>query len=72
MVGSDLDPVKTGASGEFMVEVIGPDGLKHHIGPFKSRAEAQAWIDENPSQSIPQAPPRRENSAPRRGATNVE
>jgi hypothetical protein len=30
-----------------MVEVIGQDGLVHHIGPFKSHADAQAWIVQN-------------------------
>lgn len=30
-----------------MVEVIGPDGLAHHIGPFKSRDDARAWIARN-------------------------
>lgn len=29
---------------EHFVEMDGPDGLKHHVGPFKTHAEAVAWI----------------------------
>jgi len=29
---------------EYFVETDGPDGLKHHVGPFKTRSEAEAWI----------------------------
>jgi hypothetical protein len=32
---------------EIMVEVIGRDGLVHHVGPFKSRDDACAWIAQN-------------------------
>ena len=32
---------------EIMVEIIGADGLAHHVGPFKSQADAQAWIAHN-------------------------
>lgn len=32
---------------EIIVEVIGPDGLVHHVGPFKSREHAEAWIMQN-------------------------
>ena len=38
--------------GEFMVEVVEPGGLKHHVGPFKLRQEAEDWIAQNPSDSI--------------------
>jgi len=31
------------------VEVLGPDGLVHHVGPFKSREHAAAWIAQNSS-----------------------
>jgi hypothetical protein len=30
-----------------MIEVIGRDGLVHHLGPFKSREVAEAWIAQN-------------------------
>lgn len=30
-----------------MIEVIGNDGLVHHLGPFKSREAAEAWIAQN-------------------------
>lgn len=44
--------VRTAASlGEYYVEVDGPDGLKHHAGPFKSRSLAQEWIAQHPYQS---------------------
>ena len=38
---------------EIMVEVIGPDGLVHHVGPFKSQADAQAWIAHNSPANSP-------------------
>lgn len=38
----EVDKVRS--VGEFYVEVDGPDGLKHHMGPFKSHSLAQAWI----------------------------
>lgn len=38
---------------EIMVEVIGPDGLVHHVGPFKSHADAQAWIKRNSPDNAP-------------------
>jgi len=30
-----------------MVELTGLDGLVHHVGPFKSRDDARAWISRN-------------------------
>jgi len=36
-----------------MVEVIGADGLVHHVGPFKSHADAQAWITRNSPHDAP-------------------
>jgi len=39
-----------------MVEVIGNDGLVHHLGPFKTRAAAEAWMAQNaPPQDDAQA-----------------
>ena len=32
---------------QVFVEVIGPDGLTHHVGPFKTQAQAEAWIELN-------------------------
>jgi len=39
-----LQPVSKNAVPEIMVEITGPDGLQHHVGPFKSYAAARAWI----------------------------
>ena len=33
---------------EVFVEVIGHDGLPHHVGPFRSRVQAEEWIEQNP------------------------
>jgi hypothetical protein len=38
---------------EIMVEVIGSDGLVHHVGPFKSRDDARAWILQNSPDEAP-------------------
>jgi len=32
---------------EVFVEIIGPDGLAHHVGPFKTSAQAEEWIELN-------------------------
>lgn len=29
---------------EYMVEVEGQDGLPHHVGPFRQRAQAKRWL----------------------------
>ena len=35
----------------YMIEVIGDDGLAHHLGPFQTRDAAESWIAANaPSQ----------------------
>ena len=39
---------------EYFVEVLGHDGLAHHVGPFKSIEQAQEWI----AQNSPDDPPR--------------
>lgn len=31
----------------YMVEVIGPDGITHHLGPFRRRDDAEGWIAQN-------------------------
>ena len=41
------------------VELIGPDGLVHHVGPFKFNADAEAWI----AQASPEKAPRQEDVA---------
>jgi len=38
---------------EYFVETDGPDGLKHHVGPFKTRLEAEQWIARQAKQSEP-------------------
>jgi hypothetical protein len=47
-VSMDIEPRGPGLAGEYIVEVIGPDGLKHHVGPFRVREEAENWIARNP------------------------
>jgi len=37
-------------TGEYFVESDGPDGLKHHVGPFKTREEAEEWIARHSAQ----------------------
>lgn len=32
---------------EYFVEVVTPDGLKHHVGPFKQLSRAKDWIAQN-------------------------
>ena len=36
-------------SDQVFVEIIGPDGLAHHVGPFKTPARAEEWIELNAS-----------------------
>ncbi len=36
-------------SEEVMIEVIGQDGLVHHLGPFRDRRAAEAWLTQNAS-----------------------
>lgn len=31
----------------YMVEVVGHDGIVHHLGPFQTRDDAQSWIAQN-------------------------
>ena len=61
-----------GKADQYMVEVIGADGLKHHVGPFKLRSDAEAWIAQNPSISAPTAPSQGEKLSPRKSARLVE
>ena len=42
-----------------IVEVIGRDGLMHHVGPFKSRDEAEAWM----AQALPKNAPSQDDVA---------
>lgn len=32
---------------QVFVEIIGVDGLAHHVGPFQSPAQAEEWIERN-------------------------
>jgi hypothetical protein len=34
-------------SEQVFVEIIGPDGLAQHVGPFKTSAQAEEWIELN-------------------------
>jgi hypothetical protein len=29
---------------EYIVEVVGADGILHHLGPFQQRVDAERWI----------------------------
>ena len=31
----------------YIVEVIGHDGIAHHLGPFRERAHAERWIEQH-------------------------
>lgn len=62
-------------AGEYIVEVIGPDGLRHHVGPFKLRKEAEDWIALHPSQpdcpaTLDKKVPSNKRSARRRPASD--
>jgi hypothetical protein len=65
-VNARFDPRNTGPAGEYFVEVIGPDGLKHHVGPFKHRAEAEEWIAQNPSDGIAARKRRKKSATPKK------
>ena len=48
------------AADAVFVEVLGPDGLFHHVGPFKDVSIAEDWIAKHsspPSQRIANAQP---------------
>ena len=34
-------------SNKYYVEVVAPDGLSHHIGPFERRSSAHEWIKQH-------------------------
>jgi hypothetical protein len=36
----------------YMIEVVGNDGLVHHLGPFKSREAAESWMAQNASTQL--------------------
>jgi hypothetical protein len=72
VVRSNFGTGKAWSRGDFMVEVDGPEGLRHHVGPFKFRADAEAWIAQNPSESTPPEPSSGENNAPRRTARIID
>jgi hypothetical protein len=67
-VHSNCVPRKPAAAGEFIIEVIGADGLRHHVGPFRQREDAENWIAQNPSDCDSEIPHGSgDNSARNRG-----
>lgn len=44
---SESDSKEPSTAGEFIIEVIGADGLKHHVGPFRQREDAENWLAQN-------------------------
>ena len=54
-----LLPGPANSVARIIVEMIGPDGLVHHVGPFKSRAQAEAWI----AQTLPKNVSRQDNAS---------
>ena len=58
----------SGPQEEFFVEVVGHDGLAHHVGPFKSIEQAQEWIAQN-SPSDAQRSDQIQHELPATGAT---
>jgi hypothetical protein len=34
-------------SNQYYVEVVAPDGLAHHIGPFEKRSYAREWMKQH-------------------------
>jgi hypothetical protein len=46
-LNANFDPSRLEPSSEYFVEVTGTDGLKHHVGPFKVRQDAEDWIAQN-------------------------
>ena len=56
----------------YMIEVIGDDGLVHHLGPFKTREEAEAWMAANAASPCNGDRPRTStNNAPTRKRKTV-
>lgn len=47
----------------FIVEVIGHDGIVHHLGPFSTRADAEAWMVQNTRQPFGEKTERQSNDA---------
>ena len=42
-------PNSVTAKDAVLVEVIGPDGLFHHVGPFRDVSVAEDWVAKHPS-----------------------
>ncbi len=62
-MSTEYDSRKPATAGEYIIEVIGADGLAHHVGPFKQREDAENWIAQNPSESNSETPPQDKISA---------
>jgi hypothetical protein len=46
-MGSAFPTSDTTPHAEHFVEVIGSDGILHHVGPFKLLCDAQRWLEQN-------------------------
>ena len=49
----------------YIVEVVGGDGIVHHLGPFRTRADAEAWMAQNTPQTEKTAAESRDAYGPR-------
>ena len=45
-------PTSRQATEQVFVEVIGADGLAHHVGPFETTARAEEWIERNSIEKV--------------------
>ena len=60
-------------SDEVFVEIIGPDGLAHHVGPFKTSVQAEQWIELNSTDKVrPKYNPNQKVTVAGRGGTQLK
>jgi hypothetical protein len=45
-------PKSRQAADQVFVEIIGADGLAHHVGPFETLARAEEWIEQNSTEKV--------------------
>jgi hypothetical protein len=45
-------PTSRQATEQVFVEIIGADGLAHHVGPFETTARAEEWIEQNSTAKV--------------------
>ena len=62
MIKTVSDPT---ANEVHMVEVIGHDGIVHHVGPFRTRADAESWMAQNTQQASDEKTAQARDALPR-------